>query len=72
MNSLELINEALVMTSCYYMYMFSDGLINMPNPGYPEFDEILSDVDVMFQVGWVQIGHLFVLVAINFLVMAGS
>ena len=53
------------------MFMFSDGLINMPNPGYPEYDEWLTDIDAKFQVGWAQIAHLFVLLAINFFIMTG-
>ena len=47
-NKLELTNEFLILTSCYYMFMFSDGLINMPNPGYPEYDEWLTDIDAKY------------------------
>ena len=41
----------------------------MPNPGYPEYDEWLSDVDSKFQVGWVNIGHLGSLVLLNMVIM---
>ena len=30
MNTLELTNEFLVLTSCYYLFIFSDGLVNKP------------------------------------------
>ena len=30
MNSLELTNEFLVLTSCYYLFIFSEGLVNKP------------------------------------------
>ena len=48
MNTLELTNEFLVLTNCYYLFMFSDGLINMPNPGFPEYDEKLPDIEIKF------------------------
>ena len=30
MNTLELTNEFLVLTNCYYLFIFSDGLVNKP------------------------------------------
>ena len=50
MNSLELYNETLILTNCYFMFMYSDGLILMPNPGYPKIVEYLPDIETKFEV----------------------
>lgn len=43
MNKLELFNEYIVLTCATFLFAYSDGLLNMPNPGFPEFDEAISD-----------------------------
>lgn len=48
MNRLELYNEYLVLTSCYFMFIYSDGMLQMKNPGYPEFDEQVPDFETKF------------------------
>ena len=44
MNRLEMYNEYLVMTSCYYMFMYSSGLLLMANPN-PDSDEGDNAID---------------------------
>ena len=68
-NKLELYNEYLILTCCYFMFMYSDGLILMPNPMYPEKDVAISDLETKFQAGWANIGALGLLVTANVFMM---
>ena len=69
MNRLELANEYLMLTCCYFMFLYSDGLVQMDNPGWPEYDEKLPDVAMRYQIGWYNIGLLGLLILINLTVM---
>ena len=53
MNRLELCNEYLILLSCTFLFAYSDGLLLMKNPGYPnpefpEYDEALPDMESKF------------------------
>ena len=50
-NSLEIWNEYLVLIDLYFMFMYSDGLMLKQNPGYPEFDEQIPDIDAKLEAG---------------------
>lgn len=69
LNRLELHNEYLLQVSCSFILIYSDGLMLMPNPGYPEYDEKLPDIDAKFDLGWCHVGLLGLLVAVNLNVM---
>jgi len=69
MNRLELFNEYMVLTCCTFLFVYSDGLLLIKNPGFPEFDEALPDMEAKFQVGWYNIGVMCILVFINLCVM---
>ena len=74
MNRLELCNEYLILISCVFLYAYSDGLLLMKNPGYPnpefpEYDEALPDMNSKYQLGWYNIAVLGMLVVINLVVM---
>ena len=69
LNRLELTNEYLVLTDCYFLFTYSDGLLNKPNPGFPEYDEMIPDVEGKLLVGWVNIGFLGSLVLLNISIM---
>ena len=74
MNRLELCNDYLVLTSCTFLFAYSDGLMLIKNPGYPnpefpEYDEALPDMESKYQLGWYNIGVLGLLVVINFVCM---
>jgi hypothetical protein len=71
MNRLELFNDYLVLTCCIFLFAYSDGLLLMKNPGYPnldhpEYDEALPDMESKYQLGWYNIGILGLLVVVNF------
>ena len=51
------------------MFMYSDGLILMRNPKFPVNDEAIPDIDTKFEVGWVNIGVLGLLVMTNVFMM---
>lgn len=68
-NKLELVNEYLVLTSCYFLFLYSDGLVLMENPGYPQYDEKIPDLETRDKIGWANIGHLGLLVSINLFLM---
>ena len=74
MNRLELCNEYLILLSCTFLFAYSDGLLLMKNPGYPnpefpEYDEALPDMDSKLYVGWFNIAVLGMLVVVNLVVM---
>lgn len=69
MNRLELFNEYCILFSCYFLFTYSDGLLNMPNPGWPEYDEQITDEDLKTQVGFFNIGLLAILCFVNLCVM---
>ena len=72
MYGLELTNEYLMLICCYFMIIYSDGLLLMENPGWPEYDEKLPDVEARFQLGWCNIAFLALLVSINLTVMLAA
>ena len=70
-NRLEFFNEYLILTSCIFLFVYSDGLLLIKNPGYPnpnfpEYDEALPDMESKYQLGWYNIGILGLLVVVNF------
>ena len=68
MSRLELFNEYMILTSCYFMYIYSDGLLMMPNPD-PNEDGQIADKETMWTIAWFQIAFMGVLVAANLVVM---
>ena len=69
LNRLEMSNEFIILCLCYFMLMYSDGLMLMPNPGYPEYDEGVKDMVTKNAVGWANIALIGLLVFINLVVM---
>ena len=51
MNRLELFNEYMILTGCYFMFIYSDGLMMIPNPD-PSVQEKMADKETMWQVAW--------------------
>ena len=72
MNRLELINEYFLLNCCYFMFTYSDGLLLMDNPGWPEYDEKLPDVDLRFAIGWCTTAILALLIFSNLTVMLAN
>ena len=68
MNRLELFNEYMILTGCYFMFIYSDGLMMIPNPD-PSIQEKMADKETMWQVAWSQIAFIGILVAANLIVM---
>ena len=66
MNWLDLTNELLVMTSTYFLFLYSDGFLLIPNE---KVDFMVKDDVVQEKVGWYHVYLLGVLVAVNVLVM---
>lgn len=62
-------NEFLVLTSCYFIFIYSNGFLLMTNPGWPEYDEQITDIKSKFLVGWFNVGLLGLLISINLVVM---
>ena len=74
MNILELFNDYMILTSCTFLFAYSDGLLLMKNPGYPdldhpEYDEALPDMKSKYELGWYNIAVLGLLVVVNFVCM---
>lgn len=69
LNSLELFNEYMVLTNATFLFAYSDGLLNMPNPGFPEHDEAISDEESKLELGWYNVGLLCFFIAVNLAVM---
>lgn len=69
LNRLEMSNEFIILCLCYFMFMNSDGLMMMPNPGYPEYDESIKDMATKNLMGWVNIALIGLLVFNNLMVM---
>ena len=68
MNRLEIYNEYMILSSCYFMFIYSDGLIWIANPD-PKEDEAISDTELMFQCGWYNLGILGFIVFLNLVIM---
>ena len=47
MNKLELCNEYLVLVQTYFLFIYSDGLLNVPSPLYPEVPELVKDEETL-------------------------
>ena len=69
MNRLELCNEYLILSSCIFFLIYSDGMLLIQNPGYPEYDEALPDMYTKFHVGWFNIAVQGLMIFINVVVM---
>ena len=68
MNNLELCNEYLLLSSCLFLFAYSDGLlIKMPEDA--RFDEGVSDEEAKFRLGWYNIGVIGLIVFTNVAVM---
>lgn len=72
MGNLELFNEYCILTSCVLMQIYSDGLLVLRNPWYPQLDEAVNDVRTKEELGWCNIGLLGVLICTNLVIMIGS
>ena len=49
-NRLEMFNEVMIMLNCYFLFLFS---------------EFLPDPEVRYQMGWVNIGMLSIMILVN-------
>ena len=67
MNYLEMANEFLVLTSTYFLFIYSDGLLLKPSPKFPQISELVKDKEVQSNVGWFHVGVLGILVTMNLL-----
>ena len=65
LNRLEMFNEATIVINSYFMFLYSDGQLLQDNPGYPEHDEKIIDVEARSQVGWANVGCLVIIVLVN-------
>ena len=68
-NKLEISNEFLVLSSTYFLFIYSDGFLLMDNPKYPIISEKIKDSKTQFEVGYYHVGLLGILVALNLIVM---
>ena len=68
MNRLELFNEHMILMSCYYMFIYSDGLLMIPNPD-TSVQEKIADKETMWVVAWSQIAWMGTLVLVNLVFM---
>ena len=67
MSRLETTNEFLVLTSTYFLFVYSDGFLLMAQKELP--DELIKDWGAQEELGWVHVGLLGVLVVLNMAVM---
>lgn len=42
-NKLEMANEFLILTSTYFLFVYSEGLLLVPSPKYPQITEMIKD-----------------------------
>ena len=68
MNRLELFNEFIILITCYFYFIYSDGLLIIDNPD-PAVQEKIADKETMFTVAWANLGMLGFLVFMNVAVM---
>ena len=62
MNWLELANEYLVMTSTYFIFIYSDGFLLIPND---KVDFLVKDYKLQEEIGWYHVYLLALIVFIN-------
>ena len=67
MSRLETTNEFLVLTSTYFLFVYSDGFLLMAQKELP--DELVKDWGAQEELGWAHVSLLGVLVIINMAVM---
>lgn len=65
-NALEIVNEFIILTSTYFLFCYTDGMLLMPHPA---MEELVKDEEMLLNVGWGHTGLLAVIVAINMIVM---
>ena len=63
-NKLELSNEALMLFSTYFLFLYSDGFIVME-----AVSQIIKDNETQEEVGWAHIALLLVTIVLNLTVM---
>lgn len=67
MNNLDLVNEYLVMTSTYFIFIYSDGLLLIPND---KVDFMVKDEYFQSEIGWYHCYLLGVIIFVNVVVMS--
>ena len=67
MSNLETINEFLVLTNTYLLFVYSDGFLLTKHEQLS--DELVKDWEAQEELGWVHVGLMGLLVAINMTVM---
>ena len=65
---MEVANEYLVLTSTYFLFLYSDGFLNVKSP-LAEMDVLLRDQELFLRVGTANTSLLGVLVVLNMGVM---
>jgi len=72
MNYLEILNEYTILSSCYFLFLYSDGLVLTRHPNWPLEDVMISDELVREQLGWANTGLIGFLFLANLLFMTVS
>ena len=67
MNNLDLVNEYLVMSSTYFIFVYSDGFLLVPND---KVDFMVKDDQMQEEVGWYHCYNLGLIIFVNVAVMA--
>ena len=67
MNNLDLANEYLVMTSTYFIFVYSDAFLLVPND---KVDFMVKDELMQEEVGWYHCYNLGLIIFVNVVVMA--
>ena len=70
MNKLELFNEFMILQNSYFVLLFTDAFLLRPIKG-DEHDILVSDSEMKYKLGYVNIAWLCTLLAANFFSMMG-
>ena len=68
---MEITNEYLVLSSTYFLFLYSDGLLNVKSKlvSEGELDLLMRDQEVYYSIGWANCAVLGIMIVLNMGVM---
>ena len=66
MSNLELCNEAIILMTTYFTFLYSDGLLLT---AHPSVDFMVKDTNLALKVAWAHVGFIGLILGVNLIAM---